>query len=115
MQNLLGNTPRDNVTLDSRALFLFTEGAAIEASRESRVGIVTLKGPVVQNQRKRKSILFLYFLSAIVIFSKKREKIRSLGRGWDNVTTLSAYYIHTPFDKLSIIAYIINILDTQNM
>ena len=40
-------------TLDSRALFLFTEGAAIGASRESRVGKATLKGPVVQNQRKK--------------------------------------------------------------
>ena len=55
--------------LDSRALFLFTEGAAIWALRELRVGIATLKGPVAQNRRKRNILL-----SPIVIYSKKREK-----------------------------------------
>ena len=34
-------------TFDTRALFLFTEGAEFGASRESRVGIATLKGPVM--------------------------------------------------------------------
>ena len=46
------------VTLDSRALFIFTEGATIGALRESRVEIATLKNTVVQNhffKKKRKS------------------------------------------------------------
>ena len=54
--------------LDSRALFLFTERAAIWALRELRVGIATLKGPVAQTGGRE------ILLSAIVIFSKKREK-----------------------------------------
>ena len=50
-------------------------------SRESRVGRATLKEPVTQNRReKNREIEKL--LSAIVIFSKKREKIRSWTREW---------------------------------
>ena len=46
-------------TLDSRALFLlFTEEVvATGALRELRVGIATLKGPVVQIRRKRSGLV----------------------------------------------------------
>ena len=50
--------------------FTSQKGPLYGASRESSVGIATLKEPVTQNRRERNLLL-----NAIVIFSEKREKI----------------------------------------
>ena len=51
-----GNSIQFLDTLDSRALFLFTEEAMIGASQGSRVGIATLKGPEWSKIRGREIV-----------------------------------------------------------
>ena len=64
------------------------------ASRESRAGIATLKERVTQNRRERNRERNLLF-SAIVIFSKKREKVPGAEDGAvEDYFTHSLYFLY---------------------